>query len=366
MVRASDAVRLIFRPTIVENRSNPEAAVRGLFLYQRKLKASDWVDFETIPLNSVKSGEGYKLEIKSEELLAIFRQLESLYRLKLEQGIPRGQKRFVPVTPQLENFQELERHDVSSVLNANRKLGGALLSKLLSWAVSLDDPSPLIEKLLELDPSSLPKLNAALGLTRIRGALTGWESNRDNDNEEFWQKSLTEHSFVLEQAFSWPASIVQGKAYVGGKTVSNQGGNIVDFLVRNSLTHNAALIEIKTPSSPLLGQRYRQTFNVSGELSGSIMQVLNYKHSLQENYRSLQHGHEDLFNSFDPQCVVIIGDTSQLDRPDKTKAFELYRNQFPGLVVIAFDELFDRTRKLIKLLEEEPAQESDEYDDIPF
>ena len=25
-------------------------------------------------------------------------------------------------------------------------------------------------------------------------------------DEEYWQKSLTEHSFVLEQAFSWPTS----------------------------------------------------------------------------------------------------------------------------------------------------------------
>jgi hypothetical protein len=97
------------------------------------------------------------------------------------------------------------------------------------------------------------------------------------------------------------------------------------------------------------------------------MQALNYKHSLQENYQSLRGDTKDLFDSFDPQCVVIIGDTRQLDSPQKIKAFELYRHQFPGLAVIAFDELFEKTRTLINLLEAEPRNEDGFYDDdIPF
>lgn len=367
VLRVSDNVRLIFRPTILENPNNKDAAVKGVFLYQRKNKSSEWEDFETIPLNSVRNGEGYKLELRSQELLKLVGELQSLYAIKQAQGIPRGEKTFVPLTPQLEQLMALERQDVHGILNANRKLGGSLLSKLLSWAVGLDDPSPLIEKLLELDPSSLGKLNAALGLHRLRAALESWEENQSNDDEEYWQKSLAEHSFVLEQVFSWPTSIVKGKAYVGGKNVFNKDGNLVDFLARNRLTQSAALIEIKTPSTPLLGPKYRQTYNVSAELSGSIMQTLNYKHSLQENYQSLNRGHDDLFDSFDPQCAVIIGKTDQLKDQNKTKAFELYRHQFPGLAVIPFDEIFDKTRRLIHLLEAEPIQDNGSFDDdIPF
>lgn len=367
VIRQTDTVRLVFRPTIVENQSNPDAAVRGVFLYQRKSRDAQWHDFETIPLTSVKSGEGYKLELRSEELLKLFRELRAFYKLKEEQGVPRGQKQFVQLTPQLEQLRQLERQDVSSVLNANKQLGGSLLSKLTTWAANLYDPSPLIEKLLELEPESVAKLNAALGLNRIRAALARWEENEGNSDEEFWQRTLSEHSFVLEQIFAWPISIVQGKAYVGGKSVYNTRGNLVDFLVRNRLTRSAALIEIKTPQTRLLGNQYRQTYNVSAELSGSIMQALNYKHSLQDNYQALSRGNQDLFDSFDPQCAVIIGDTRQLDSASKTKAFELYRHQFPGLAVIPFDELFDRTRQLVQLLEDEPAFEStDVDDDIPF
>ncbi|WP_328591540.1 Shedu immune nuclease family protein [Methylotetracoccus oryzae] len=367
VLRETESIRLIFRPAIVENSANPAAAVRGVFLYQRKARSDTWVDFETIPLTSVKSGEGFRLELRSEELLGLYQVLGGLYCIKSEQGVPLGRKRFVEVTPPLERLQQLSREDFSTALNANRALGRHLLTKLLAWAAALDDASTLVEKLLEVAPSSLAKLNAAIGLQRLREALATWDANRDNTDEEFWQRQLTENSFVLEHVFSWPASIVAGKAYVGGKSVLNAGGNLVDFLLRNRLTQSAALIEIKTPGTPLLGGRYRQTYNVSTELSGAVMQALNYRHSLQDNYRQIQGHSDDLFDSFDPQCAVIIGNTRQLGDRQKTKAFELFRHQFPGLAVIPFDELFDKARKLVELLEQEPNQEMERLvDEVPF
>lgn len=367
-IRLSDNVRLVFRPTIVDNKNRPEAAVKGIFLYQRKSRSSEWEDFETIPLNSVKSGQGYKLEIKSEELLNLMQQLRPLYKIKQQQGIPQGSKTYVQLTPQLQQLQSLAREDIRDVLNANRSLGGSLLSKLLVWALSLDDPNELINRLIQLDTSLLSKLNAALGLYRLKTALEIWQENSGSNDEEYWQSTFTEHSFVLEQVFAWPSAIVKDKAYVGGKNVLNERGNIVDFLVRNRMTHSAALVEIKTPATPLLGRQYRQTYNVSAELSGSIMQTLNYKQSLQESYHTLNHGNKDLFDSFDPQCAVIIGSTQQLDSHDKRQAFELYRHQFPGLAIIPFDEVFERTRKLVELLEVKPSQQvdSDFDEDIPF
>lgn len=366
VLRESEAIRLIFRPTILDNRNNLDAAVKGVFLYQRKSKKADWEDFETIPLNSVKVGKGYKLELKSAELLLLIQELKPLYALHKQGGVPRGERKYVQATPQLQQLAELTSHDAQSFLNANTAIGSSLLSKLLNWAVNLEDPSPLIERLVELNPDSLNKLNAAVGMQSLKNAINIWEKNENNPEEEFWQKSLTEHSFVLEQVFSWPTSIVDGKAYIGGKNVFNKSGNIVDFLLKNRMTQSAALVEIKTPMSALLGSKYRGTFNVSPELSGSIMQTLNYKHSLQEDFQSLTRGGGDLFDSLNPQCAVIIGNAHrELDHQTKIKAFELFRHQFPGLTVFTFDELFDKTRHLIKLLESEPDME--EYDDdIPF
>lgn len=360
VLRESESIRLIFRPTILDNRNNADAAVKGVFLYQRKLKKDSWEDFETIPLNSVKTGEGYKLELKSAELLQLIQELKPLYDLHKESGVPRGQKKYVQASPQLQQLAELTSQDAQKFLNANTTIGSSLLSTLLGWAVNLDDPSPLIKRLVEMNPDSLNKLNAALGMQSLKKALRVWEENEGNADEEFWQKSLTEYSFVLEQVFSWPTSIVDGKAYIGGKNVFNKSGNIVDFLLKNRLTQSAALIEIKTPATPLLSSQYRGTYNVSTELSGSIMQTLNYKHSLQEDFQSLIRGSGDLFDSLNPQCAVIIGNTQkELDSQTKIKAFELYRHQFSGLTVFTFDELFSKTRHLISLLEKEPEVEED-------
>ena len=76
--------------------------------------------------------------------------------------------------------------------------------------------------------------------------------------------------YVLEQVFSWPVTIVNEKAYVGGKAVDNKGGGLVDFLVKNQLTNNVALIEIKTPGTELLSKNeYRNgVYNLSEELTG--------------------------------------------------------------------------------------------------
>lgn len=251
---------------------------------------------------------------------------------------------------------------MSSLLDANTAIGTFLLAKLLNWAANLDDPTLLINHLVELNPTSLGKLSAAIGLQSLKKALSIWESNANNSDEEFWQKSLAEYSFVLEQVFSWPLSIVNEKAYLGGKSQLNTGANVVDFLMKNRLTQSAALIEIKTPSTRLLGGEYRNVYNTSKELSGSIMQTLNYKHSLQENFASLTNRLGGLYDSINPQCAVIIGNASvELDDSSKIKSFELFRHQFPGLLVITFDELFNKTRQLISLLEN-PIVVEDEFD----
>ena len=116
----------------------------------------------------------------------------------------------------------------------------------------------------------------------------------------------------------------------------------------------------------LLGGEYRNgIFNLSSELTGSSMQVLNYKHTLQENYFSVSKGQGDLFHSFDPQCAVIIGHTRELDTEDKIKSFELYRRQMQGTLIVTYDELYEKTRKLIRVMETPEVNEAAD-DDIPF
>lgn len=366
ILRTTDTTQLVFRPMLVDNKNNSLAAVKGTFVFQRKGKKGTWEDFQSIPFSSLKKDEGYKLEIKSKELLHLFKELASLYKLYSQSGIPLGSSQYIKTNQQLAELAAEPQAQVTQFLNANKQVGADLLSRLLAWAVAAEDPAHLVDKLLNLGSDSLKRLNVAFGIQSLKVALNIWKENQASVDEEFWQSTFAENSFVLEQVFSWPVSIIKGKAYVGGKTVENVGGSIVDFLMKNNFTQNAALIELKTPGTALLGKLYRNNvYNLSEELSGAVMQVLNYRHALSENYNSLTGGQGNFFESFSPKCVVIIGNTSQLAERDKRKTFELFRGQISGVHVITYDELFAKTEKLINILEL-PCKSLSTVNDIPF
>ena len=347
-----DISRLVFRPELVDNPHDAKAAVRGTFVYQRKGRDDRWDTITTERLTSLKKGEGYKLELRAAEVLKLFQYLAELYRVYAKDGIPYGTREYVRADTTIGALLEIPRQQLRQYLTANRAIGEKLLGQLLFWASEIDDPQPLVSRLISLGDNALRSLNVAIGLGTLKKALSIWEQNKGNTKEEFWQQTLTEQSFVLEQVFSWPTTIVKGKAYVGGKSVLNEGGNVVDFLVENFLTKNAALVEIKTPKTSLLGGRYRNTYNVSEDLGGSVMQILNYKFSLQREFLNLSAASGRRFEAFDPRCVVILGSTAQVKTdPDKLGALELYRSSCSAVTVITFDELFAKTRRLITVLE---------------
>ena len=76
-------VRLVFRPTLVDNAHDALASVRGRFLYEKKGKQDDWVDWGKIRLSSLKKGEGYELELGASELRNFFTHIAPLYKLRV-------------------------------------------------------------------------------------------------------------------------------------------------------------------------------------------------------------------------------------------------------------------------------------------
>ncbi len=93
-LRETSTTRLVFRPTIVDNPKNSNASVKGMFVYQRKSTTTAWQDIDSAPFSSLKSGEGYKLELRSAELLVLLDGLHPLYDLYQHGGIPRGKQTF--------------------------------------------------------------------------------------------------------------------------------------------------------------------------------------------------------------------------------------------------------------------------------
>jgi hypothetical protein len=123
------------------------------------------------------------------------------------------------------------------------------------------------------------------------------------DNEEEWQNFFQENTWILNHLFPFQVILRKGKAYVGGKTLENEDGRIVDFLFETGFKDNFALLEIKTHKKDLLKSRaYRvpEVFPISDELSGGVNQCLDQKDIfLRESGTK--------YKSLDPKTILVIG-----------------------------------------------------------
>lgn len=247
----------------------------------------------------------------------------------------------------------LDENTLRQFLEVGQKAGVDVIEKLVGWITAMTKVEDVVSVFEKLNVGDLQKLNALIGLSNLKNVFEVWKNNMNNDSEEFWQEVLTQNSFLFAQLFSFPVIILENKAYVGGKSISNRGGNVIDFLCANNLTRNVVLVEIKTPVTRLLGAKYRgDIYNISNELSGSVIQVTNYKNSLMQNYMTLAGSEEESFEAFDPRCIVIIGniDSELADRRQR-KSLELFRMGLKDVQVITYDELFGKVEFLVKLLE---------------
>lgn len=350
-IRLKESVRLVFMPMIVDNQNDKDACVKGHFIYQKKLKSDEWEDVREINLSQLRPAEGVKLELKSSELLYLLRKLADLYRIHRKEGVPRGTNKYIKLSGSLDGLANTTDDDLKQFIELNNDNAVVMFKRIAKWLSSTEFSDKALQSLESLSSEDLQQLNAVAGLTALKRYIETWQNNIYSSDEEFWQKELTSSSFILSQVFSYPVVVVKEKAYVGGKTFHNQGGNIVDFLYKNKFTNNSALIEIKTPTTGLLGAAYRQTYNMSKELTGSTNQILNYANSITQDYHSIVGNEFSAFSSFKPNCIVIIGNTTELDSFEKKKAFELYRNNLKDVQIITFDELFGKVSSFLDLLE---------------
>lgn len=319
--------RLVFLPTKVNNPHNEEHSVKGNFVYERRDPDGEWEQLDDEHLNSLSYGEGFKVELPSGGLFKLFNHLEALYAID---GVPMGTTTFIPQ-------KVAQRLDPESI------------DQVVKWLAERDQSESVVESLTALNRADLQRINTAAGLSTLKKAHRTWTQNTENSDEGFWQGKLEEYPFVLSQLFAVPIVIFESEAYVGGKRVDNTEGNLADFLVENEVTRDAALIEIKTPTTDLFGSEYRSgTYNASRELSGATQQVLTQRQTLMEEYPQLGGDPPD---AFDPQCVVIAGQTSELDDEAKRRSFKLYRSNQSRVDVVTYDELFEKTKTLIDLLE---------------
>ncbi len=311
-------MRLLFLPALVDK----DQPLRGCFVYQRRAKTNDpWEDVPSESLNTLKAGEGVKLELHREELALLMDGLTARKSLYEKHGIVWGEDEFIRRSSMPELVQGL-----------------------------VDSPEGELATALEaLSPEQIIALARRVDLSQLDALLDEWLEDPDNPDEDHWQRLLTKHSWVFSQLTGSPVVILSGRAYVGGKGIDNRGGGEVDFLVRNALTDNVSFVEIKTPLTRLVGEQYRSSgaFALHKEVSGGVVQVLGYRDKFEKNYaqarvEAIERG-EQSFRSNNPRCVLIAGRVEGLESQE-LRSFELFRGALSDVTIWTFDEVVARLR----------------------
>lgn len=359
VLKENSMSRLLFRPEIVNNEKNPEASVRGCFIYQKKRRNDSWEDYKELDLSKLRAEEWIKLELKSEEMLTLTREIQKHYTIHEQYGVRFGGFHLFKTNPDIEKLLDMFENNRGLFTQLLDDEKSDAFEQTLEWIVNNDNPDKIIDKLKNLQEKDLDQLNTLVGIANLKKVLSIWENNKDTDaSEKFWQAVLKDHTWILSQIFSYPTILINDEAYVGGKTINNDAGKLVDFLYTNPFSRDAVLIEIKKPTSPLISAKEYRTgvYAVHKELIGAVTQVLTYKTTLQSEYQNIafsnyKQGIDTDFEIINPCCVVVVGRFDTLTETAHKHSFELYRKELKNVIVITFDELFDRVKGLIKLLE---------------
>lgn len=236
----------------------------------------------------------------------------------------------------------------------------ALLKTVVGNAIAIADR----------DPKEFVQLQKDLELVSLDRLIRSFEKSlARNMSESHWQKMLELNPFILSMVFGYPIVIVQARASVGGGTIAGHGTKIADFLSKNSSSHNAAIVEIKTPQTPVCGTAYRGgAWKPSNHLMGAVVQVLDQRQKFTLSLPIHKQFSPELseLQAYDVDCVVVIGkmpmDTSQIS------SFEMIRNQFKDVRIVTFDELLGKLVLLREMLSGEryvsPPSEEDDLDDL--
>ena len=325
VLRESETRRLVFQTMIVDQ---PEAPVRGCFVWQRKRKAGEWEDITGHSLTALKAGEGYSLELRSGEVSALVQGIQDRKEVYERHGIRFGRRDY---------------------------FAGADLPEVVRRILEEPD-SDLANALRALDPQSLLSLGRSVDLSKLDALLVEWDANEDNDDEGYWQSLLTRNSWVFSQLTGSPVVLLQERAYVGGKGISNTGGGMVDYLLANALTDNVSLVEIKTPGAILCDTRYRSSgaYTLGRDVVGGTVQVLGYRDSFLNEIRNLR-GPGETFEAYNPRCYLVVGRIAALPDEDARRSFELFRTA-QAVQILTFDEVRARLQGIRDVLTDDPDE----------
>jgi hypothetical protein len=198
-------------------------------------------------------------------------------------------------------------------------------------------------------PQKLVRLQGDIQLVNLSRLIEAFElALGESQHEDWWQKFFEENVFVLQLIFGGPTVFIDSQVPIGDGT-STKGKKIADYLFKNALTDNAALVEIKKPTTQLLSKTpYRAgVYGVHSEIGKAVTQVLDQAGQLVRSEAETRRRTGDgSWSTSAPRCFVVAGRAAELDTGDKRKSFELYREHLAGVRLVSYDEIFEQLKAL--------------------
>ena len=306
-------------------------------------------DFDTIRkmLNSTtRMGQIAGRSVKKAEAYNFFAEILGQPPIPLEVGRHRLRKFLTrAVLNDDTNMSEEEQEEVIGIVTRNMR------------SISESRPERLVRLKNDLE---LANLESFIG--RFRAML------EEGHGEPVWQEFFDANPLILSLALGYPIIKIGQQASVGGRKLFGGGEKITDFLMKNRMTNNAAVVEIKTPGAKVVNREFRGgVFSPSGILSESIIQTLDQRHQFQRDIFGIKgrSGIHDI-ETYAVQCCLVIGTIPEGE--DEKKSFELFRGNSKDVQIVTFDELLEKLIQLRELL----ASLDDEDDrllpetDVPF
>ena len=204
------------------------------------------------------------------------------------------------------------------------------------------------------NPEETKELVSDIQQTRLNESIQSFECMIEKKlNESRWQKFFENDPFLLSFAFGYPVKMINGQSFVGGRKISGGSDKIADFLYKNELSKNAALIEIKKPTTKLM-IKYRNDgeYSASKDLSGGITQALEqrYRFLSEFNHHRRKNGWEgeNAVEDCDIDSLLVVGRMPN-DESEK-RAFQLFRKNSHNVNVITFDEILGNLKQIANYL----------------
>lgn len=333
VLRETSTSRLLFAPVWVDASDN---SLRGTFRFERKSRLGTWEAVEHEKLASLKSDEGYELNLKGEEVTLLLNRLAEINETLVKYGHSYGTS-VVPLTRESAPGIFLQIGDIS-----NRE-----------W---------VIEQLRSLEQNNFENLGLAIGRARLESAIAEMEASITNTSEAFWQTFFEERPWILQQVFAYPVIYLNGETYLGGKNSRGRqgsGGSATDFLFMNGSNGSFAVVEIKEPNCGLVGSCYRgvegsgennEVYRIHGDLSGGVVQMENQIHVAVEHFKTQIGADFNGLTHLNPCGILIAGTYSGLSDVQK-KSFDLFRKSLGKNQILTFDEVLAKLKLLKSLYE---------------